>query len=107
MLWITMKVICLWLCQNKRGEKMKRKNIFLMLTLLLLPTMVLASDGSASNFHIGVAIGTEAFMSIHMSAFVLLPIANIFDRDKSKKLFMKLFVSRIIILLIFDWKLKI
>lgn len=97
-----MKVICLWLCQNKRGEKMKRKNIFLMLTLLLLPTMVLASDGSASNFHIGVAIGTEAFMSIHMSAFVLLPIANIFDPDKSKKLFMKLFVSRIIILLIFD-----
>ncbi len=81
---------------------MKRKNIFLMLTLLLLPTMVLASDGSASNFPIGVAIGMEAFVSIHMSVFVLLPIANIFDPDKSKKLFIKLFVGRIIILLIFD-----
>lgn len=27
-LWITMKVICLWLCQNKRGEKEKKKYIF-------------------------------------------------------------------------------
>lgn len=82
---------------------MKRKNIFLMLTLLLLPIMVLASDGSVSNFPIGVAIGMEAFVSIHMSVFVLLPIANIFDPDKSKKLFIKLFIGRIIILLIFDF----
>ncbi len=81
---------------------MKRKNLFLMLTILLLPTIVLASDGSVSNFPIGIAIGMEAFVSIHMSVFVLLPLANIFDPDKSKKLFIKLFVGRIIILLIFD-----
>lgn len=81
---------------------MKRKNIFLTLTLLLLPTIVLASNGDTSIFTIGVAIGMEAFVSIHMSMFVLLPIANIFDPDKSKKLFIKLFVGRIIILLIFD-----
>ena len=81
---------------------MKRKNIFLMLTLLLLPTMVLASNENGSNFPLVVAISMEAFVSIHMSIFVLSPIANIFDPDKSKKLFIKLFISRIIILLIFD-----
>jgi len=82
---------------------MKRKNIFLFLMLLLFPTMILASDGDSSSFPIGVAIGMEAFVSIHMSVFVLLPLANIFDSDKSKKLFIKLFVGRIIILLIFDF----
>ena len=82
---------------------MKRKNIFLYLMLLLFPTMVLASDGDSSSFPIGMAIGMEAFVSIHMSVFVLLPLANIFDPDKSKKLFMKLFIGRIIILLIFDF----
>ena len=82
---------------------MKRKNIFLFLMLLLFPTMVSASDGDSSSFPVGVAIGMEAFVSIHMSLFVLMPLANIFDPDKSKKLFMKLFVGRIIILLIFDF----
>lgn len=82
---------------------MKRENIFLFLMLLLFPTMVLASNGDSSSLSIYEAIGMEAFVSIHMSVFVLLPLANIFDPDKSKKLFMKLFVGRIIILLIFDF----
>ena len=81
---------------------MKRKNVFLMLTLLLFPTMVLASSGIALHFPIDLAIGMEVFVSIHMSVFVLLPLARIFDPDKSKKLFIKLFVGRAIILLIFD-----
>lgn len=80
---------------------MKRKNIFLILTFLLFPTMVLASDGN-SSIPLSVAIGMEAFVSIHMSVFVLMPLANIFDPDKSKKLFLKLFISRIIILLLID-----
>lgn len=82
---------------------MKRKNVFLILMLLLFPTMVLASDGDSLSFPIAMAIGMEAFVSIHMSVFVLLPLANIFDPDKSKKLFLKLFIGRIIILLIFDF----
>ena len=82
---------------------MKRKNIYLFIMLLLFPTIVLASDGDSSSFPIGMAIGMEVFVSIHMSVFVLLPLANIFDPDKSKKLFMKLFVGRIIFLLIFDF----
>jgi len=82
---------------------MKRKNIFLFMMLLLFPTMVLASDGDSSSFPIDLAIGMEAFVSILVSVFVLLPFANIFDPDKSKKLFMKLFIGRIIILLIFDF----
>lgn len=82
---------------------MKRKKIFLILMLLLFPTMVLASNGDSSQMPIGMAIGMEAFVSIHMSLFVLMPLANIFDPDKSKKLFIKLFVGRAIILLIFDF----
>lgn len=82
---------------------MKRKKIFLILMLLLFPTMVLASNGDSSQMPVGMAIGMEAFVSIHMSVFVLMPLANIFDPDKSKKLFIKLFVGRVIILLIFDF----
>lgn len=44
----------------------------------------------------------EAFVTIHMSVFVLIPIANMLDPYKTKKLFMKLFIARVIILLIFD-----
>lgn len=65
--------------------------------------MVLASNGDSSQITIGGAIGMEAFTTIHMSLFVLIPFANIFDPDKSKKLFMKLFIGRIITLLIFDF----
>ena len=68
---------------------MKRKNIFLLIMLLLFPTMVLASDGTISNFPVAVALGMEAFVTIHMSVFVLSPLANILDPDKSKKLFIK------------------
>ena len=81
---------------------MKRKNIFLLIMLLLFPTMVLASDGTISNFPVAVALGMEAFVTIHMSVFVLSPLANILDPDKSKKLFIKMFIGRIIILLILD-----
>ena len=81
---------------------MKRKNIFLLIMLLLFPTMVLASDGTISNFPVAVALGMEAFVTIHMSVFVLSPLANILDPDKSKKLFIKMFIGRILILLILD-----
>jgi len=81
---------------------MKKRNILLFLTLLLLPTLVYASDGNSSGIPFSVAILMEAFVTIHMTVFVLIPLANKLDPDKSKNLFKKLFIGRIIILLIFD-----
>ena len=49
------------------------------------------------------AIFIESFVSIHMSAFVLWPISTMFDQDREKKLFIKLFSIRAIVLLFFDF----
>lgn len=49
------------------------------------------------------AILMEAFVSIHMSFFVLLPLAKILSKEEnSKKIFWKLFWIRVAILLFFD-----
>ena len=82
---------------------MKKNKLILLLMLVLFPTLVFASDGESSFMPIGFAIGMEAFVSIHMSAFVLKPIADVFDPDKSKHLFIILFVIRAVILLFFDF----
>lgn len=82
--------------------KIKIKKILLILIILLVPTVVFASTGNQSDFPLFAAIGMEAFVTIHMTVFVLSPFATIFDPDKSKNLFWKLFFGRIIILLIFD-----
>lgn len=79
---------------------MKRKNILFVL-LLLFPTMVFASSGE-NDFPILAAIGMEAFVSIHMSLFVLKPLSEIFAKEDSKKLFWKLFAYRVAILLFCD-----
>ena len=57
------------------------------------------------NMGLGIfeAIFIEAFVSIHMSAFVLWPISTMFDQDREKKLFIKLFSIRAIVLLFFDF----
>jgi len=71
--------------------------------LLLLPIQVFA--GSSNNsIPISAAIGVELFVSIHMSLFVLWPLAQLFNKDgNAKKLFIKLFVIRAVILLFFDF----
>ena len=48
-----------------------------------------------------VALGMEAFVSIHMSLFVLMPLSKILSGDNSKKMFWKLFGIRAAILLFF------
>ena len=48
------------------------------------------------------AIFVEAFCTIHMTVFVLLPISKMLDPDKNKNLFKKLFIGRIIFLLFYD-----
>lgn len=70
----------------------------LLLTLLMLPLQVFASTGSVSE-----AIMTQLFTTIHMSIFVFFPIANVLSEEgELKSLFIKLFVIRAIILLVFD-----
>lgn len=81
---------------------MKKLKKVLFIMLLLIPTLVLASNGE-ENFPLPMAIGMEAFVTIHMTAFVLVPLSGIFDPDRSKNLLKKLFIGRIIILLIFDF----
>lgn len=50
-----------------------------------------------------VAIFIEAFVSIHMSAFVLSPLSKIFGKEKHSKVFIILFAIRVIVLLIGDF----
>lgn len=81
---------------------MKKTKILLYLLLLFFPTVVFASSSSDSFMPIGVAIGMEAFVSIHMSVFVLIPLSKMFAPEDYKKLFWKLFAIRVGVLLFFD-----
>ena len=49
------------------------------------------------------AIMVEAFVSIHMSIFVLMPLSKLVAKENSKKLFWTLFAIRAAILLFFDF----
>ncbi len=82
---------------------MKNKyKILLIILLLLMPNTIYASNGS-NTLSIIVALGVEAFVSIHMSIFVLKPLSEIFSKENSKKTFWILFSIRAGILLIFDF----
>lgn len=74
----------------------------IILSLFFIPTFVFASSGS-NDFPIVFALGMEAFVSIHMSVFVLKPIANLISKDNSKKTFWTLFAIRAGILLFFNF----
>lgn len=77
------------------------KNILIM-SVLFLPTIVVASNGE-SDFPVGVALVMEAFVSIHMSVFVLKPLSEMFSKDNSKKTFWTLFSIRAIVLIFCDF----
>lgn len=74
----------------------------IILSLFFIPTYVFASAGS-NDFPIVYALGMEAFVSIHMSIFVLRPLSNLISKDNSKKTFWTLFAIRAGILLFFDF----
>lgn len=81
---------------------MKKKNkLLLILSLLLMPTVVFASSGDDS-FPIGIALFMEAFVSIHMSIFVLKPLSEMFSKTNYKKTFWTLFIIRAVILIFCD-----
>lgn len=78
--------------------------IMLIYSLLLYPSLVHAyTVPSNGDFDIKSALFIEAFVSIHMSIFVLLPIAKAFSPVNSKKLFWILFAIRAAILLFCDF----
>ena len=81
-------------------KKKTKKQIFLIL-FLMFPTIVFA-ESIESDFPIFMALFMEAFVSIHMSLFVLKPISDMIAKEKSKKLFWTLFFIRIGILSFFD-----
>ena len=82
---------------------MKKLKVFLsILAFILIPTITFASSSSGTeSFPIGVAILMEAFVSIHMSIFVLFPLSKMLSKEgESKKLFLTLFTIRAVILLL-------
>ena len=76
--------------------------LLLFLSLLLTPSIVFANS-DFDSVPLGVALGVEAFVTIHMSLFVLSPLAKILSKEDSKKTFWILFTIRILVLLIFDF----
>lgn len=81
--------------------KIKYKRLLILL-LLLVPTIVFASEGD-EGLSITETLYMEAYVSIFMSVFVLIPLSMIISKDNSKKLFLKLFAIRAAILLFFDF----
>lgn len=71
-----------------------------LLLLLLLPTAVMAEEGQMDAF---TAIMLEAFITLHMVFFCLLPLSKIISKNNSKKVFWFLFWIRIGVLLFFDF----
>lgn len=79
--------------------KNKYQKLFLYLTLLLIPLSVQATPlNDGTEFF--TCIFMEAFVSIHMSVFVLFPISAIINKAKKDEIFIRLFIARVIILII-------
>ena len=55
------------------------------------------------EFPLGMALFMEAFCSIHMSVFVLMPLSQIFFKDNHKKAFITMFAIRAVFLLTFNF----
>lgn len=67
-----------------------------------MPTIVYASSGD-NSFSLITALGIEAFISIHMSMFFLLPLAELISFEKKKEIFWRMFILRVVILLFCDF----
>ena len=67
-----------------------------------LTNAVIEVEGFEDTVPIGMAIFCELFVSIHMSVFVLLPIAGVINRNKKVEVFILLFCIRAMILVVGD-----
>lgn len=81
---------------------MKRLKRILIYILMMMPSIVFASNGEGS-FPLEIALVMEAFVSIHMSLFVLIPLSKIISKDNSKQVFWILFGIRAVVLLFCDF----
>lgn len=79
-------------------------NYIMLISLLLVPIPVFASESSGLDIEITEAILMEIFISIHATIFVLVPLAKILTTDpkKVKEYTIILFIFRVIILIIGD-----
>jgi len=78
------------------------KKYLLLISLVIVPNLVFASSGN-EIVSIKFALLIEAFVSIHMSVFVLQPLSNMLFPNNSKKMFWILFTIRAVTLLFFDF----
>ena len=69
--------------------------------LLFVPLVVFAS--SSSDAPLMVALFTEAFVTIHMTVFVIWPLSKLLPFNDSRKTFWTLFIFRIVFLLFCDF----
>lgn len=79
-----------------------KKFILALIFVFLIPTFVFASSVNNTT-DIVRAIAIEAFVSIHMSVFVINPLSKKISKDNNKKVFWILFVIRAVFLLLFDF----
>lgn len=89
----------------KRISKLKNK-LLLLTPLLLFPITVFAESvgSSGEGIDLSMAIFMEAFVTIHMSVFVLKPLSMIIGKEENnKKIFWRMFIIRAIVLLYFDF----
>lgn len=84
-------------------NKEKIGKMISFLSLLFLPMMVFAESDSGLNFF--GAVMFEAFVSIHMSIFVLIPYSKIKSNnsEEQKKIFWKAFWIRACVLIFLDF----
>ena len=94
---------------------MKKKILYFgILILVFFGILMLLNDNSlvlntvgdvfveGEEMSIGMAIFCELFVSIHMSVFVLYPLARIINRNRAMPVFITLFCIRVVILIIGD-----
>lgn len=81
---------------------MKKFKKILFSILCLTPMIIFASEGD--EFPATMALFMEAFISIHMSIFVLLPLSKMLSKpENSTRNFWILFFIRVVVLLFFDF----
>ena len=71
--------------------------------LLFVPFVVFASSFSSSDVPLMVALFAEAFVTIHMTVFVIWPLSRLLPLDDTRKTFWTLFIFRVIFLLFCDF----
>lgn len=83
---------------------MKKFKMIILTLLMLFPTLVIAETSySIGGIPLMMTLFVEAFVTIHMTVFVLLPFSKMVFPKNSKKAFWILFIGRIVVLLLFDF----